>query len=126
MKTVTCIALLAAVGLLWASPAPAGPEELRVVGSWNNLTMFKNFEQPFWTEVVPKELGIKTSLTSIGQVNVKGPAVLRSVKMGVYDVVHTVADYVVDDSPALAGLDAAAGCGFHRGRHQGECQEEAR
>lgn len=108
MKTVKCIALLAAVGLLWAVPSLAGPEELRVVGSWNNLTMFKNFEQPFWTEVVPKELGIKTSLTSIGQVNVKGPAVLRSVKMGVYDVVHTVADYVVDDSPALAGLDLPA------------------
>ncbi len=108
MKRFRSIALLAAAGLLWAAAALAGPEQLRVVGSWNNLTMFKNFEQPFWTEVVPKELGIKTSLTSIGQVNVKGPAVLRSVKMGVYDVVHTVADYVVDDSPALAGLDLPA------------------
>ncbi len=102
------IVLLAAAGVFWAAASLAGPEQLRVVGSWNNLTMFKNFEQPFWTEVVPRELGIKTSLTSIGQVNVKGPAVLRSVKMGVYDVVHTVADYVVDDSPALAGLDLPA------------------
>ena len=106
MKTKFWICLVLAGVLLSGSPAAAaGPSELRVVGSWNSLTVFKNFEQPFWTEVVPKELGIKTSLTSLGQVNLKGPAVLRATSMGVYDVVHTVADYVVDDSPALAGLD---------------------
>jgi TRAP-type C4-dicarboxylate transport system substrate-binding protein len=109
MKTKLWICLVLAGVLLSGSPAAAaGPSELRVVGSWNSLTMFKNFEQSFWTEVVPKELGIKTSLTSLGQVNLKGPAVLRATSMGVYDVVHTVADYVVDDSPALAGLDLPA------------------
>lgn len=94
--------------LATASLALAGPGELRVVGSWNSLTMFKNFEQPFWTEVVPREMGIQTSMTSLGQVNLKGAAVLRQMKMGVFDVVHTVADYVVEDSPALAGLDLPA------------------
>lgn len=108
MKLKRWIALVAVGSLMLGSLAFAGPTELRVVGSWNSLTMFKNFEQPFWTEVVPKELGIKTSLTSLGQINLKGPAVLRSMSMGVYDVVHTVADYVVDDSPALAGLDLPA------------------
>ena len=103
MIAVLTIGILAVTSLAFAAP-----EELRVVGSWNSLTMFKNFEQPFWTEVVPKEMGIKTSMTSLGQVNLKGAAVLRQMKMGVFDVVHTVADYVVEDSPALAGLDLPA------------------
>lgn len=97
------------VGFMFSgSFALAGQTELRVVGSWNSLTMYKNFEHPFWTEVVPKELGIKTSMTSLGQVNLKGAAVMRQMDMGVFDVVHTVADYVVADSPALAGLDLPA------------------
>lgn len=71
--------------------------------------MFKNFEKPFWTEVLPKAMpGIKADVTSLGEVNLKGPAVLRQMDMGVFDVVHTVADYVVADSPALAGLDMPA------------------
>ncbi len=90
------------------SETRAETKELRVVGSWNNLTMYKNFEMPFWTEVIPTEVGLKTSMTSLSQVSLKGAAVLRQMKTGVFDVVHTVADYVVDDSPALAGLDLPA------------------
>lgn len=71
--------------------------------------MFKNFEQPFWTEKLPAAMpDIKADVTSLGQVKLKGPAVLRQMDMGVFDVVHTVADYVVSDSPALAGLDMPA------------------
>jgi TRAP-type C4-dicarboxylate transport system substrate-binding protein len=108
MKKRNLILIVAAAMVAAATTALAAPAELRVVGSWNNLTLFKNFEQPFWTEVVPKELGIKTSMTSLGQVTMKGPAVMRQMGVGVFDVVHTVADYVVEDSPTLAGLDLPA------------------
>lgn len=94
--------------LFFAPSTLASDKKIRVVGSWSSLTMFKNFEKPFWTQVVPKEMGIETSITSLSQVKLKGPAVLRGIKMGVFDVVHTVADYVVPDSPALAGLDLPA------------------
>ena len=87
------------------SQAFAAGDQLRVVGSWSSLTLYKNYEHPFWTEVVPKEMGIKTSMTSLSQVKLKGPAVVRQMNMGVFDVVHTVADYIVSDSPDLAGLD---------------------
>ncbi|MGD8561594.1 MAG: TRAP transporter substrate-binding protein [Desulfarculaceae bacterium] len=107
MKKIFCLSLAAAL-IIAGATAFAADKQLRVVGSWNSLTMFKNFEKPFWTEVVPKELGLKTSMTSLGQVKLKGPAVLRQMGMGVFDVVHTVADYVVADSPALAGLDLPA------------------
>jgi TRAP-type C4-dicarboxylate transport system substrate-binding protein len=109
MKKNLSIWVLAVVFMAFAATAFAQTSgELRVVGSWNNLTLFKNFEQPFWTEVVPKELGIKTSMTSLGQVNLKGAAVMRQMNMGVFDVVHTVIDYVVEDSAPLAGLDLPA------------------
>ncbi len=104
------VSLTILVLFLMSSIAFSGEKELRVVGSWSSLTMFKNFEKPFWTEILPKAMNgnIKTNMTSLGQVKLKGPAVLRQMNMGVFDVVHTVADYVVADSPALAGLDLPA------------------
>ncbi len=91
--------------MLSLSTAFAASNQLRVVGSWSSLTLFKNFEKPFWTETVPQELGFETSMTSLSQVKLKGPAVVRQMSMGVFDVVHTVADYIVSDSPDIAGLD---------------------
>ena len=106
MRLRTKLAALVCMGFLFCyASAFAGPDQLRVVGSWSSLTLFKNFEKPFWTEVVPQELGIQTSMTSLSQVKLKGPAVVRQMSMGVFDVVHTVADYIVSDSPNLAGLD---------------------
>jgi TRAP-type C4-dicarboxylate transport system substrate-binding protein len=100
------IAILLAVFLL-ASPGYSAEKKLRVVGSWSNLTMFKNFEKPFWTEVIPEatDQELQASMSSLSQINMEGPAVLRQIDTGVFDVVHTVADYVVSDSPELAGLD---------------------
>jgi TRAP-type C4-dicarboxylate transport system substrate-binding protein len=108
MKRKSLALMLAVSIVLSGSIVFAGGMQLRVVGSWNSLTMFKNFEKPFWTEIVPEEMGIKTSMTSLGQVKLKGPAVMRQMSTGVFNVVHTVADYVVADSPALAGLDLPA------------------
>ena len=106
MKFGKKIAAIVCMGFVVScSTALAKPDTLRVVGSWNSLTLYKNLEKPFWTETVPQELGMKTSMTSLGQVKLKGPAVVRQMSMGVFDVVHTVADYIVSDSPDLAALD---------------------
>ena len=101
--------VLVSVLLILVSSAGVFAKELRVVGSWSSLTMFKNFEKPFWTEKLPAVMpDLKAQVTSLGQVKLKGPAVLRQMNMGVFDVVHTVADYVVADSSILAGLDMPA------------------
>ncbi len=106
MKLKKTLAAVICMGFVFScSSIMAKTDQLRVVGSWSSLTLYKNFEKPFWTETVPKELGLKTSMTSLGQVKLKGPAVVRQMEMGVFDVVHTVADYIVSDSPNLAGLD---------------------
>jgi TRAP-type C4-dicarboxylate transport system substrate-binding protein len=111
MKMKRCILIMAvcvSVVLLFAFAGQA--KELRVVGSWSNQPMFKEYEKPFWTKTLPEALGgkIETKMTSLGEVGLKGAAVLRQLSQGVFDVVHTVADYVVSDSPALAGLDLPA------------------
>lgn len=107
-KAASILTMAIVLAAFISTSAVAASNKLRVVGSWSSLTAFKNFEKPFWTEVVPKELGMEVSMTSLSQVNLKGPAVMRQMKMGVFDVVHTVADYVVADSPPLAGLDLPA------------------
>ncbi|MFO7876784.1 MAG: TRAP transporter substrate-binding protein [Desulfovermiculus sp.] len=101
-------AVIMVLGLMLATPqAQAADKELRVVGSWSNLTMFKNLEKPFWTEVVPEATDgqIQASMTSLSEISQEGAAVLRQMDMGIFDVVHTVVDYVVSDSPELSGLD---------------------
>ncbi len=109
MKKIRNVLVLFMVLALAATPALAG-QTMRVVGSWSSLTLYKNLERPFWTETVPQAMGEDTEIimTSLDQINITGAAVLRQVKMGVFDVVHTVADYVVSDCPELAGLDLPA------------------
>ena len=74
MKLKKTLAAVICMGFVFScSSIMAKTDQLRVVGSWSSLTLYKNFEKPFWTETVPKELGLKTSMTSLGQVKLKGP-----------------------------------------------------
>jgi len=84
----------------------AAPKKLRVVGSWSSLTLYKEYEKPFWKKEFQKEFSnTKVRLSSLGQIKLKGAAVLRQLSKGVFDVVSTVGMYVVSDSQTIAGLD---------------------
>ena len=102
--------LLAALACsILATSSYAAPEKLRVVGSWSSLSLYKEYEKPFWKKEFKKEFsGTKVRLSSLGQVKLKGAAVYRQLSNGVFDVVSTVADYVISDSQAMAGLDFPA------------------
>lgn len=97
--------LLATALSLAALNLQAAPKKLRVVGSWGSLTLFNEYEKPFWQDVVSKEFNTKVRMSSLGQVKLKGAAVYRQLANGVFDVVATVGDYVVSDSQTMAGLD---------------------
>ena len=101
--------LISVIGLIFILnyTSLAAPSELRVVGSWGSLALYKKFEKPFWTQTFPQAFHgeIKVVMSSLGQVKLKGASVLRAMDNGVFDVVSTVADYVVSDAPGLAGLD---------------------
>lgn len=86
----------------------AAPKKLRVVGSWGNLALYKELEEPYWKKTFGKEFKTKVRLSSLGQVKLEGAAVYRQLANGVFDVVSTVGGYVVSDSQTIAGLDFPA------------------
>ncbi len=93
-------------GVVLASSLYAAPKKLRVVGSWSSLSLYKEYEKPFWKKEFVKEFpGTKVRLSSLGQIKLKGAAVYRELSKGTFDVVSTVGDYVVSDSETIAGLD---------------------
>ncbi len=99
--------LSAALGLIALAATPAAAEELSVVGSWSSLPLYKQFEKPFWTEILPKDSDgkITVKMTTFDQMGIKGSDVYRMLGDGVFDVGMTVADYTVGDAPELEGLD---------------------
>lgn len=108
MKRASIIAvcfLLAAM----VSTAFAAPSNIKYVGSWSSLSLYKNFEKPFWGEKVPGAFpGVEVEVTSFDQMGMKGAEVFRLLGMKLFGVGATVADYVVADEPVLAGLDLPA------------------
>jgi len=95
--------------VLFASSIYAAPEKLRVVGSWSSLSLYKEYEKPYWKKEFSKDFAnTKVRLSSLGQIKLKGAAVYRQLSKGVFDVVSTVGGYVVSDSQAIAGLDFPA------------------
>ena len=87
--------------------APALAEDLSVVGSWSGLPLHKQFENPFWTELLPvvSKGELNVQMTTHDQMGIKGGDVFRMLGDGVFDVGMTVADYAVSDAPELEGLD---------------------
>lgn len=85
----------------------AQAEDLSVVGSWSGLPLFKQYEQPFWTEKLPaaSKGEFAVSMTTFDQMGIKGGDVFRMLGDGVFDIGMTVADYTVGDAPELEGLD---------------------
>ncbi len=103
------IIILSLATFVFSSAIFAAPEKMRVVGSWAHLTMFSEFEKPYWKKIFKNEFpNTRTRVSSISQVKLKGAAVYRELANGSFDVVSTVGGYIVSDSQALAGLDLPA------------------
>ncbi len=97
-----------AVLLVCTFSFPAFGQNFRVVGSWSFLSLYKNIEGPFWAEGLEKKTDGKLSaevISTLGQINVNGVGLLRQMDNGIFDIGHTLVNYVVSDCPELAGLD---------------------
>lgn len=77
------------------------------VGSWSSLSLYRNFEQPFWAEHLPEASNgqITSNATTFDQMGLGGGEVYRLMSRDVIEVTSTVADYAVEDAPELEGLD---------------------
>lgn len=107
LKYTVAAAGVAVVATASASAAELQDTDLTYVGSWSSLSLFKNFEKPFWGETLPDDSGgaITVQVSTFDQMGLAGAEVYRLLQKGVFDVGATVADYTVQDAPELEGLD---------------------
>lgn len=71
--------------------------------------MFKEIERPNWENTFKVNFpNYKVNLSSLGEIKIRGAAVLQQIDNKLFDVVPTVSNYVVSDSPTLAGFDLPA------------------
>lgn len=77
------------------------------VGSWSSLSLYRNFEKPFWEEHLSEASNgqITSDVTTFDQMGLGGGEVYRLMSRDVIEVTSTVADYAVEDAPELEGLD---------------------
>ncbi|MEO1687618.1 MAG: TRAP transporter substrate-binding protein [Pseudomonadota bacterium] len=80
---------------------------LEVVGTWGNLENWKQFEERFWTEILPEASGGKITANAkpYTELGLKGYEVMAGVRKGAFDAVHALTSYSSQASPALEGID---------------------
>ncbi len=83
--------------------------KLKGHGTWEILSQFKDYEKPFWTEEVPKltEGRVQVDYTAFNTAGLKGPEIVRLVKLGALDLGTTVLSYVSAEDPIAEGVDLA-------------------
>lgn len=104
--------LMASVAIATVCGSAAANAEMKgasftYVGSWSGLTLYKQFEQPFWGKTLPEDSKgkVKVEVTTFDQMGLKGAEVYRILAKNVFDIGATVADYTVADAPEVEGLD---------------------
>lgn len=112
MKRIRLRIAAAALVLGIASPAAAAglpATKLKVIGTWSNLSQFKNYEQPFWTETLARESGgaVTASAQGFNELGLKGNEVVRLMEQGVIDMGATVLGYLAADDPRNEAIDLA-------------------
>lgn len=80
---------------------------INYVGSWSSLSLYQNFERPFWETHLPEASDgqMTTEVTTFDQMGLGGGEVYRLMARNVIEVTSTVAGYAVQDAPELEGLD---------------------
>lgn len=104
------VALAAGVSLSLTALAQELPQtQLRVIGLQSHLNSFKAGEKPFWEEQLPKASGgkITAQLTAQDLAGLRGPEILRLMRLGVIDFSSGVLTYMSGDTPAFEGVDLA-------------------
>ena len=108
------VGLLAAVSAMVALTFDAAAQDLprtqlKVVGLQSHLNSFKSGEKPFWEETIPRASGgaITADITAQDLNGLKGPEILRLMKLGVIDFASGVIGYMAGDSPEFDGVDLA-------------------
>lgn len=110
-RHIAVSALATALAAGTTAPAFAQIQEynFEVVGTWGFLENWKEFENKFWTEQLPKASGgkLQANAKPYTELGIKGYEVMSGLKKGAYDAVHALTSYSAKASPELEGIDLA-------------------
>jgi len=103
--TIGAAALAGAAFTASAADLPA--TQLKVIGLQSHLNSYKTGEVPFWNQRIPKESNGKVTarLTAQDIHGLKGPEILRLMKLGVIDFASAVLSYMAGDNPQFEAID---------------------
>ncbi len=115
MKTLRKTSVVAGLAVSVALSASAVLAEqlpktkVNVVGTWANLSIYKEREYPFWTETIPKKSNgaVEADIRAFTEMGLKGGEVFRLMRQGVIDFGSTVLGYVAGDDPENEAVDLA-------------------
>lgn len=111
-RTITAASVALATAFTAAAVTPAAAidkKEFKVVGTWGNLSQWKNHESRFWQKMLPEASGGKLTANAkpYTELGMSGFEVLRVLKLGAFDAVHALTSYTSQDSPPMEGIDLA-------------------
>lgn len=95
--------------LLLCLPAQAADVSLRVMGSWDMLSQYQEYEAPFWQQELPRlsDGRMQAEVQAFNKAGLKGSEVVRLMKLGMVDVGTAVLSYISADDPVVEGADLA-------------------
>lgn len=108
--TTGLLTLALAAGTAAPVLADALPKaRLSVVGTWSNLSQYKNFEQPFWTKEIPEKSGgsVTAQIKGLNEIGLKGGEIGRLMRQGVIQFGSTPLGYLASDDPRNEVIDLA-------------------
>jgi TRAP-type C4-dicarboxylate transport system substrate-binding protein len=81
--------------------------DLKVSGGNQTQNMFRYIYEPFFTKELTEKSGgaITTTFGSLEQLGMKGPEVLRLLRLGVFDISEGTLSYMAGEDPHFDGLD---------------------
>lgn len=108
-RSAAGVALAATVGFAAASVSAADlpKNAFKVVGTWGNLSNFKNHEGPFWNKTVPEHSNgaITATAQPLTELGLKGFELMRLLKLGVFDFAFGSIGYVSSEDAVFEGVD---------------------
>lgn len=102
-------AVFAAMFTLCAHAQGLPATKLKVVGSWDFLAQFKDFEKPFWEKTLPQLTGgaVTAEVAGFNSMGLKGTEIVRLMKLGMIDFGTTVLAYGAEADIETEGIDLA-------------------
>jgi TRAP-type C4-dicarboxylate transport system substrate-binding protein len=85
------------------------PTHLKVVGSWDYLAQFRDFEKPFWEKTLPEASGgaVTAEITAFNTMGLKGTEIVRLMRLGMIDFGTSVLAYGAEADTETEGVDLA-------------------